>query len=69
MTHSLESIDPQAAPVTQSRRAFLGRLLASSTLLTLNYAPVVALAAEPKAEKLAYTVTSPSWRRRRATLG
>jgi len=52
MTHSLESIDPQAAPVTQSRRAFLGRLLASSTLLTLNYAPVVALAAEPKAEKL-----------------
>lgn len=51
MNKSQKATGPLSVPVTQSRRTFLKQLFASSTLLTLNYAPLLTLAAESSGEK------------------
>jgi complex iron-sulfur molybdoenzyme family reductase subunit alpha len=51
MKSSEKVVGPLPELVTQSRRKFLKRLLASSTLLTLNYSPAIVSAAASLADK------------------
>lgn len=51
MKRTQKMASPPQMPASKGRRTFLRQLLASSTLLTLNYAPIAASAPQPSGEK------------------